>query len=191
MQLAGGRGLRSKIASQHLLLYKLAVQYQEPLLLEFGVKTGRSTCVLLSAAEERDGKLVSVDRLDYSDVAESPCWSFMQADDMDLNAIIGHHRFLQEGADLIHVDTTHTPEHVNKLLQLWFPYVKNGGCMTFHDVDETPYKHGRRKANPALEANVRGVAEVIRAFFADREDELFLEYHFGSTGMAVMRKIGE
>ncbi len=182
-------GLEGKIATHHMKLYHLVVTMERPIVLEFGVDKGRSTCVLLTACEKTGGHLYSVDIRDCSDVAESEAWTFIQQNDQAIGDVLAQAPALASGIDLLHIDSLHRREHVLRLLMKWFSYVKAGGFITFHDVDPTPYLPGQRKDNPRHEFEAIGVAQVIREFFYANEDHLFLEYHFGSTGMGIMRKL--
>jgi len=182
-------GLDGKIATHHLRLYRLVADMAQPLVLEFGVDRGRSTCVFLQACEETGGHLYSLDVRDCSDVATSPAWTFLQQSDLAQDALFERVPTLRGGIDLLHIDSLHERGHVGKLLMLWYPYVKQNGYITFHDVDPTPYLAGQRKDNPRHEPEAVGISEIIREFFYANEDELFLEYHFGSTGMGILRKL--
>lgn len=183
-------GLAGKIATHHMKLYHLVAAMERPIVLEFGVDKGRSTCVLLAACEKMGGHLYSVDVRDCSDVAESDVWTFIQQSDQAIEAILTEAPILATGIDLLHIDSVHQRDHVQSLLMKWFPYVKPRGFITFHDVDPTPYLPGQRKDNPRHEPEAIGVAQVIREFFYANEEHLFLEYHFGSTGLGIMHKIG-
>jgi len=182
-------GLEGKIATHHMKLYHLVSLMKRPIVLEFGVDKGRSTCVFLAACEQTGGHLYSVDIRDCSDVADAEAWTFIQQSDQALEAILEQVPELTSGMDVLHIDSLHSRAHVRQLLMKWFPYVKPGGYITFHDVDPTPYLPGQRKDNPRHEPEAIGVAQVVKEFFYANEDELFLEYHFGSTGMGIMRKL--
>lgn len=182
-------GLDGKVATHHLKLYHLVSALESPLVVEFGVDKGRSTCVFLQACEETGGRLVSVDVSDCREVAHSNAWTFVQQDDLDRARLLAAVPDLQDGIDLLHIDSLHSQEHVRQLLMTWYRDVKAGGYITFHDVDPTPYLRGQRKDSPRHEPEALGMARVIKNFFYANEDDLFLEYHFGSTGMGIMRKL--
>lgn len=182
-------GLEGKIATHHMKLYRLVSDMHQPIVVEFGVDKGRTTCLFLEACEKNGGLLYSVDIKDCSDVSESDAWTFIQSDDQDIEKILSMAPKIAEGIDLLHIDSLHTAEHVSNLLLKWFPYVKAGGYITFHDIDETPYKLGRRKENRVSEKNIFELAQVVREFFYANEDGLFLEFHFGSTGLGIMKKL--
>jgi hypothetical protein len=51
------------------------------------------------------------------------------------------------------------------------------------------YRPGQwRERQDAARENA-GVAKAVKEFFHANEDELFLEFHFGLTGMGIMKKL--
>ena len=185
-------GVEGKNATHHMKMYRFVREREKPTVVEFGTQRGiDSTNVLLTGCEEAGGRMVSVDIDDCSGVAESPNWTFIQSDDRDVDAILAKAPWLADGIDLLHIDSLHEEEHVKTLLARWFRYVKQGGYITFHDVDNTPFLPGRRKARPNSARNVAGVNKAVMEFFFANEDDLFLEIHYGSTGLAIMQKLGE
>ena len=87
---------------------------------------------------------------------------------------------LKEGIDLIHIDSVHSEEHVKTLINNWFPYVKQHGYMTFHDIENMLYRPGQwREWRDAAQGNA-GVAKAVKEFFHANEDDLFLEFHLGA-----------
>ena len=54
---------------------------EKPLILELGVKEGRSTKMFLEICEKNDGNLISIDILDYSKVSSNPRWKFIHSSD--------------------------------------------------------------------------------------------------------------
>ena len=182
-------GKQAKISTQHLKLYHLVRAMERPTVVECGVDVGISNLVLRTACEEADGHLYSIDINDCSHVASSPAWTFIQSDDQDIEGILRQAPALAEGIDLIHIDSLHTEEHVKSVLNAWFKYVKQGGYLTFHDIDNMLYRPGQWRESRAMAENNAGVAKAVKEFFHANEDELFLEFHFGVTGMAIMKKL--
>ncbi len=182
-------GFEGKIATHHMKLYHLVSNMKQPVVVESGVEKGLTTCIFLKACEKTSGLLFSVDIKDCRDVAQSDVWTFIQTSDQNIERILKEAPKISEGIDLLHIDSVHTREHVEVLLMKWYPYIKANGYITFHDIDETPYKFGRRKANRLSEKNFFELSTLVKEFFYANEDELFLEYHFGSTGMGIMKKL--
>lgn len=178
-----------KNANHNMLLYHLVRQMSQPVVVECGSATGRSTCVLLTACEEVNGRLLSIDIDDCSGSATSPCWQFVQSDDRELTRILAQAPHVQQGIDLLFIDSVHTRAHVQRLLELWFPLVKQNGYIVFDDIDPTTYQMGGRTPHRERRLLYGDMAEMIREFYYANLDHLFLCYHFGISGRGVMKKI--
>ena len=185
---AGQRGLFGKVATQLMRLHRIVSRRDRPTVLECGVRQGWSTGVLAHACEATGGVLVSLDIEDCSDVIESDRWTFIQTDDREREAVLARAPILREGIDLIYIDSLHDPRHVASLIERYYPLVKEGGWLAFDDIDPGPYLRGQRKDNAEMEITWRGIGRAVQDFFYANEDDLFLEFHFGSTGLALMQK---
>ena len=105
-----------------------------PVIVELGVRTGRSTSALLLGAHWSKGHVWSVD-VNPPDVPllwhQDPRWSFAQCDSISAQALA----FAPPEIDLLFVDTSH--DYLTTLAELsaWMPRVKrNGGIALFHDT---------------------------------------------------------
>ncbi|MCY3906124.1 MAG: class I SAM-dependent methyltransferase [Anaerolineaceae bacterium] len=185
----GQPGVLGKVATQLMSLHRLVQQFHAPLVLECGVNEGWSSGVLAHACEQQAGRLVSLDIADCSSAIESEVWTFIQTDDADQDFILSRAPELAQGIDVVYIDSLHSPRHVAKLIALWYPLVKQGGYLAFDDVDPGPFMQGRRKDNADMEVVWRGIADAVLDFFHANEDDLLLEFHFGSTGLAIMKKL--
>ena len=185
----GGVGVFGKVASQLMELHRRVSSVQAPIVLECGVDKGVSSGVLAHAVEGLGGSLVSLDIRDCSDVIESDCWTCLQTDDSDKEFVLRNAPILRSGIDLVFIDSLHKVSHVSRLIDLWYPLVRQGGWMAFHDVDPRPYMRGQRKDNRDAEIVWRGLGELVLDFFYDNEDDLLLEFHYGSTGLAILQKL--
>ncbi len=185
----GQPGVFGKVATQLMCLHQLVQQFDAPLVLECGVNEGWSSGVLAHACEQQAGRLVSLDIADCSAAIESEVWTFIQTDDADLDHVISQVPELAQGIDIVYIDSLHSPRHVAKLIPLYYPLVKQGGYLAFDDVDPGPFMQGRRKDNANMEVVWRGIADTVLDFFHANEDDLLLEIHYGSTGLAVMQKL--
>lgn len=182
------RDPKQKALYKYMKLHDLALGMQRPTVLEFGVSLGLSTCLIGTALESVGGRLVSVDILDCSDAIESDKWTFVQGDDLAVGHILNAAPCLEQGVDLLYLDSRHTRDHVLAQLQAWYPFVKPGGVIAFDDIDPAPYQFQQRKQDYRLARDCESIGQAIREFFFANEDSLLLEYHFGSTGFAIMRK---
>ena len=185
----GQPGVFGKVATQLMHLHRLVERFEAPLVLECGVNQGWSSGILAHACELRGGSLVSLDIADCSDAIESEVWTFIQTDDSDLQRVLGRAPQLAQGIDLIYIDSLHSARHVAGLIELYYPLVKQGGFLAFDDVDPGPFMRGGRKDNVEMEVVWRGIAHAVLDFFYANEDDLLLDFHYGSTGLAVMQKL--
>lgn len=185
----GGSGVRSKHATQLMELHRRVSQVEKAVVLECGVDVGWSTGVLAHAVEQSKGRLISLDVRDCSDAIESDSWTFLQIDDTEKEKILREAPILRQGIDLLYIDSLHAAKHVIRQLELWYPLVRQGGWIAFHDVDPGPYLRGQRKDNIESEIVWRAVRKVVLDFFYSNEDDLLLEIHYGDMGMAIMQKL--
>lgn len=186
---AGGPGAFGKHAAQLMELHRRVCQIEAPVVLECGVDKGWSAGVLAHAVEQKGGRLISLDIRDCSDAIESDCWTFLQISDIEQEKILQQAPILKQGIDLVFIDSLHATRHVRRQLELWYPLVRQGGWLAFHDVDPGPYMRGRRKDNIDNEIVWRDVGELVYDFFIANEDDLLLEVHHGDMGMAIMQKL--
>ena len=185
----GGPGVLGKVASQLMELHQRVRHLDAPVVLECGVNEGWSTGVLAHALENNGGKLISLDIEDCSDAIVSDCWTFLQTDDSEQEYILRQAPILTSGIDLIYIDSLHAAKHVARLVELWYPLVKQGGWLAFDDVDPGPYMRGQRKDDANREVAWRAISRAVMDFFYANEDDLLLEIHYGSTGLALMKKL--
>ena len=157
--------------------------------MELGTGRGASTTVFIQACEEREGRLVSVDIRDCSDVIASERWQFVQSDSTDIAAILAAAPILAEGIDILYIDSLHRVHHVEKELMGWYPYMKERSWIFFDDIDPNPYRKGNRKDRYSSEIHWDAISEYVKAFFYANEDQLYLDFSFGSTGLAKMLKL--
>ena len=139
---AGGPGVAGKYPTHLMELHRRVCQVEAPVALECGVDKGWSAAVLAHAVEQRGGRLISLDIRDCSDVIESDCWTFLQVDDTDQARVLREAPLLKDGIDLVYIDSLHTVRHVARQLELWYPLVRQGGWIAFHDVDPGPLHAG-------------------------------------------------
>ncbi|ABK45523.1 hypothetical protein Mmc1_3032 [Magnetococcus marinus MC-1] len=182
-------GDAGKRANHNMLLYHLVKSFSQPTVLECGTALGQSTCLLLTAVEEQQGRLCSLDIQDCAHVAQSDRWQFIQTDDRDAAYVLGLAPYLSEGIDVLFLDSVHSRAHVWAQLQAWYPLIKQGGYIAFDDIDPTTYRQGGRTPNQQRCAEFGDMSEMIREFFYANLDDLFLAYHFGISGRGIMKKL--
>ena len=175
-------------ADQLLTLHEAAQARPDGTFLELGTDQGQATKAILNALHGADGLLISVDVEDCHYAGAGPNWQFVQSDSTDIDAILAAAPRLQDGIDLVYVDSLHTVAHVHAEARAWFPYLKPGGRMIFDDVDPTPYMQGHRKDSARKEIGNRAISSLVTALFYANLDSLRMEMKLGSTGLAIWTK---
>jgi predicted O-methyltransferase YrrM len=183
------KGLQGKDATQLMLMYRTAKDLTNPVILELGTGKGASTTLFLQACEENNGRLVSVDIKDCSDISKSNRWKFVKSGSTDIDFILSQAPYLRNGIDILYIDSLHIKSHVEKELTGWYPFMNKGSHIFFDDVDSNPYRKGQRKDNLNDEIEWDKIREYIEEFFYSNEDDLYLDIMFGSTGLAHLYKI--
>ena len=85
-------------------LFPKIKEINNPIILELGVQTGRSTKKFLDICEKKNGKLFSVDIDDCSNVSDSNLWSFYQTRDDNFEYIKSK---IPKKIDVLFIDTLH------------------------------------------------------------------------------------
>ena len=110
--------------------------YEQPVVIELGVRSGQSTSALLAGLAGA-GELWSVD-IDPAQVPahwhDLPEWRFLQADDVSEQA----QQWLPAACDVLFIDTSHETRHTLTELRLYVPRVKAGGVVLLHDTEWAP-----------------------------------------------------
>ena len=182
-----------RFAAQQLLELHVAASCRNDLtILELGVDRGQSTKVFLNAiAEMHNSHLVSVDIRDCSSVSSCKTWQFVQESSINVQSIIQAAPILDNGIDILYVDSLHTYQHVKNELYNWFPYLNKGCSIYFDDIDSGPYMFGQRKDNLYIEASNRMIHRLILSVFRANFDFFDLNIAYGSTGLAKLTKTCE
>lgn len=123
---------------EHLpALFEAVMQAPEnPLVMEFGTRTGNSTAALLYALQVRQGgRLYSVDP-EVPDVPDEwfhdPRWQYCRDYSYDCLITVGMAE--RNGIDVLFVDSSHTYDDTIRELETYMPFVKPGGVALFHDT---------------------------------------------------------
>ena len=123
------------------LMIDFVSKKQKPTILEFGVERGSSTKKFIDFAEKNSGKVFSVDIEDCSKVSNSRSWKFIQSNDLNIDYILNQFSEIKiGGADLIYIDSYHEAEHVQKLINYYFTYLKHDGAIFVDDIDSFPLR---------------------------------------------------
>ena len=155
-------------------------------ILEFGVMHGRSTKMFLELCKKLNGKLISVDMNDHSNLFNDKKWKFIHSrdDDPDLLKKINNKKF-----DIIYIDSSHEPNHVKKILYMYFKYLKIGGRVFLDDINWLPYVKNSFKDSEYSEVMNRKIfSKIIEIYYANLEN-IKLEISFCGTGNANILKL--
>lgn len=182
-------GNHGAVSAQLMRLHREVLAMNAPMVLECGVNRGQSTGFFAWACEQNGGRLVSVDINNCSDAIVSPVWTFIQSDDTRQDIIFAQVPQLYHSIDFLYIDSLHTARHVEKLLMLYYLHVRQGGIIAVDDVDPLPYLRGKPKDNKTQEITWRQMGAAVRHFFYANEDALRMEIYYGSTGLAIIRKL--
>jgi predicted O-methyltransferase YrrM len=167
---------------KHEIIYKKNIK-----ILEFGVQNGYSTDFFLDICKKNNGELISIDanQTPYKNKYEK--WQFILSRDDNyqfINKIIKNKKF-----DLIFLDTEHTPQHVNKIFNQYFKFLKIGGIFLIDDISWVPYTNNNYRNNEWVEVNNRNtfdlLIEIYQGNFKNLDLELFMPY----SGMAKFYKL--
>lgn len=162
----------SDIRSHLPRLRDLVVDTDAQVVVELGVRTGRSTTALLAGVEQTGGLVWSCDVVDVlaglpDEVARHPQWEFVRGDDL---AMAAH---APRPICVLFIDTSHEYEHTVAELRAYGPLVRSGGVIALHDTDETTW--------PACAQAVRHWFELLAPSKAR------LEFHPGDNGLTIIR----
>ena len=178
------------VAKQLLQIHYEVSKRKSPIILELGVDRGQSTKVILNAISTKSSAhLVSVDIRDCSKVSSLNYWTFIKNDSAKINEILKSAPILENGIDIIYIDSLHTPKACLQR-NLWVvSFIKKNGVIFFDDIDSGPYLIGQRKDSVDTEIANRNIYELIEAIFMANLNIIDLNYTRGSTGLARIDKI--
>jgi predicted O-methyltransferase YrrM len=127
--------MKRAMQSYVLSLYEIVLESRPENVLEVGVRAAQSTRTILSAMEENNfGQLTSIDISDTSSRVPEDMrthWKFLLADSTIQETV---DKVNDKVYDIIMIDGGHDYEVVKKDYENYYPLLKNGGLMIFHDV---------------------------------------------------------
>jgi len=187
-------------------LFETALSTVPRLIVELGTRDGQSTKALAAVAHHAGGQLLSVDIEPCGDidlpVDMRSLWHFVQSDDIDF----GRSRFagwcagigLAPEIDALFIDTSHEYEHTRREIEIWLPFVRDGGVAMFHDTNLTyAYRRNDLSVGRAWN-NQRGVIRAIEealgrtwdetAYFVDIAGDWIVTHDPISNGFTVLRR---
>tara|TARA_B100000941_G_C28433098_1_gene515361 strand:+ start:195 stop:839 length:645 start_codon:yes stop_codon:yes gene_type:complete len=155
-------------------------------ILEFGVRKGISTKMFLNLCEVNNGKLISVDIDDYSNLYKNDNWTFLNMRDDNIEEIKS---YISYPIDIILIDSFHEPKHVEKIIYLYWKYLKIGGSMYIDDISWLPYLKGNWRDHAYTEKINYDTFLKILTILRTNYDKFYLEFTFMDSGMARLTKL--
>jgi len=170
------------------LMINFVSKKQNPTILEFGVERGSSTKKFIDFAEKNSGKVFSVDITDCSKVSNSKNWKFLQSNDLNIHYILNQFSEIKNGgADLIYIDSFHEAEHVQKLINYYFTYLKHDGAIFVDDIDSFPLRLRKKTWNSIIyDLTLDAVKELYENNIENCSLKLF--YNNKQNGLAMIHK---
>ena len=159
--------------------------FKNPKILEFGVRKGVSTKFFLDLCNKNNGKLISVDIVNYKNLFKSKRWTFIHSRD----EITYIKKFLPKKLDVIHLDSLHEAKHVAKIIYNYYQLLKPGGIFLVDDISCLPYLKGTKKNSFGNEIANQETFEIIQEIYFFNKDHFDLGYSFTDSGLAIMKKL--
>lgn len=192
----------------HLNFLSFMVHLQQPqVLLELGTRGGESTRVFEDYCKSHHliGRSFDLGPAPKW-LHEKDHWQHFVGDDCELGDLLARTKKWPDGStfqliDFLFIDTSHEYEHTCRELETFFPLVKSGGFLVFHDTNLI--KKATRRLDGELGYgwdNERGVIRAIEEYFSFEVDEtsyLFITisgkgssiYHLPwNNGLTVVQK---
>ena len=155
-------------------------------ILEFGVDKGISTALFLDFCNKRNGKLYSVDSIDYSHHFNEKNWKFINCRDDDFMLIKKNVAF---PVDIIFLDTEHTAKHVEKIFYYYYKFLKKDGLFIIDDISWIPYLKNKDRNNEWIENNNKETFFKIIDILSVNEKNIKVEFLFLHSGLTIVRKL--
>lgn len=172
---------------QTFLLNKINSK-NKPNILEFGVREGYSTEQFIDLVEKNEGHLTSVDIQNYKNLFKSERWQFIHSRDDNFNLVASN---IKDKLDVILIDSFHEANHVIKIINLYYQYLKVGGYIFIDDISWLPYLKNKKRNSFYCEINNMETFEKILNLYNSNYENFELEYTFVSSGFASIKKLND
>ena len=154
-------------------------------ILELGVREGISTKKFLEICNQNNGKLVSIDIDDCSKVSNDKRWTFIHSSDDNFEIV---DKEINSKLDLIYIDSYHEPNHVEKVFNHYYNYLKISGICVIDDISWLPYCKNEYRDNEYSEMINKSIFKKILEIYNQNKDKFLLEFYFEGSGLAIIRK---
>ncbi len=166
-------------------LFKTIKSIEKPIILEFGVKEGRSTKMFLDICDRNNGKLYSVDKDDYANLFSSNNWKFIKSRDDDFDYLSNN---LPDKFDIIYLDSLHEADHVEKIFYHFYPKLNINGFFFIDDISWLPYLKNAHRSNFYCEINNKETFDRLLSIYNENINNFDIEFSFISSGMCRIHK---
>ena len=156
-----------------------------PKIIEFGVKEGRSTKIFLDICKKKNGKLFSIDVDDYSNLFNDPNWTFIKSRDDDFKFLKDK---IPEKFDIIYLDSLHEADHVEKIFYYYYNFLKIGGQFYIDDISWLPYLRNKERNNYYCEINNKETFKRLLEIYNNNVNNFDIFFTFMSSGMCRIIK---
>ena len=167
-------------------IFEFEKNKDNPFILEFGVRQGRSTKMFLEICERNNGSLISIDIDDYANLFNDKNWTFIQCRDDNKVKISP---FLKKNVDIILIDSFHDPYHVLKIINLYWENLTIGGSMYIDDISWLPYIKNSWRDHKYSENINFDTFQMLLNLLNSNKDNFTLEFNFQDSGMARLIKL--
>ena len=167
-------------------IFEFEKNKENPFILEFGVRQGRSTKMFLEICERNNGSLISIDIDDYANLFNDKNWTFIQCRDDNKVKISP---FLKKNVDIILIDSFHDPYHVLKIINLYWENLTIGGSMYIDDISWLPYIKNSWRDHKYSENINFDTFQILLNLLNSNKDNFTLEFNFQDSGMARLIKL--
>ena len=154
-------------------------------ILEFGVREGRSTKMFLDLCKRKGGKVLSIDVNDHSNLFNNNNWTFLKCRDDDYEKI---KKYIKENLDLILIDSLHEPNHVSKLIYMYWDNLKLNGSMYIDDTSWLPYLKNNWRDHKFTENINRDTFYEILSIKNSNLENIDISFDFNGSGMCRLIK---
>ena len=155
-------------------------------ILEFGVENGNTTSLFLEICEKNSGSVISVDHKDFSNLFNSSNWIFIESRDDNYKQI--EDQIKNNSFDIICLDTIHTKEHVKKILEYYYKYLKVDGIFLIDGISHIPYLKMNYRDNFHSEINNKEIFDYLLELKNNLNNNIILDFSFQGSGVARLTK---
>ena len=159
--------------------YQHVQSYENPQILEFGVRDGTSTALFLDICKKNNGNLFSVDNIDYSFQFEDEKWKFIQSKDDNFTKI---DKEIPPQLDVIFLDTIHEADHVSKIFYYYYDKLKVNGLFIIDDISWLLYTKNNIENHFYKEINNYETFIKMLEIYDINRDQFDIHVNFCDTG---------